>query len=548
MKQPWRAALVAVAVLGGCADPEPSGPPALSVSVEQTSSWARNFNPLLPGGLARWPTRAGVYEPLAIFNTITGEWTPWLALAWRWSADLRRLTFDLRPGVRWSDGTPFDARDVAFSFELLRAHPGLDAHGVWQWLAGVRAVDDTTVELELERPYVPGFDALAHQLIVPEHVWRDIDDPMRFDNPSPVATGPFTNVLVFRNQVYELGRNPHYWQPGKPAVSKLRCAAYPSNDQAQLALIDGAVDWAGTYVPAVERTYVARDPDHFHYWFPTVGATVFLYPNTRRAPLQDVRVRRALSMAIDRERLASIAMEGYTRPSDGTGLSDAYAAWRDPEAAGAAWVRHDPAEASRLLDAAGWTRDGDGVRRGPDGATLELTIEVVSGWSDWVRAAQLVARDLAAVGVRADVRVYELSTWFDKLQRGDFDLSIGWSLDGPTPYRTYRWLMASDTVRPLGEAAPGNWHRFGDPGANAIFDSFEREVDPDRQRALVAELQRRFAEVAPAIPLFPSPMWGTFSTRRFVGFPNADDPYALLAPHAEPQALLVLTRLQPREP
>ncbi len=531
---------VGAAAVCACADAQPPGSPALSVSVEQASAWTRNFNPLVPGGLARWPTRAGVYEPLAIYNAMTSEWVPWLATEWSWSGDLRKVTFRIREGVKWSDGQPFTARDVAFTFELLRAHPALDQHAVWKWVEAVRAVDDLTVEIDLVRPYVPGFDALAHQLIVPEHVWRDVDAPMQFANPSPVATGPFTEVRVFRNQVYELGANPYYWQPGVPAVPALRMSAYPSNDQAQLALIDGQVDWAGTFVPAVERTYVSRDPEHFHYWFPTVGPSVMLYPNTKREALSDRRVRKAISMAIDRKRLTAIAMEGYTKPSNGAGLSDAYASWIDPQAAESAWVSHDVDAANQLLDDAGWPRKAGGVR-------MRLDIHVVSGWSDWVRAAQLVSRDLRAVGIVAKVRVFEFGTWFNDVQRGDFDLAVGWTLDGPTPYRTYRWLMASDTVRPLGELAPGNWHRVGDPIADELFGELESAIDAPHQRALIASLQRRFAEIAPAIPLFPNPLWGAYSTRRFVGFPNADDPYAVLAPHGEPSSLLVLTRLRPRE-
>jgi len=529
---------VAVALSAACSERAPSGPPALSVSVEQTSAWIRNFNPLAPAGLARWPTRAGIYEPLAIFNPMTGEWVPWLATEWSWSDDLLAVTFRIRRDVVWSDGVPMTARDVAFTFELLRAHPAVDNQGVWSWLEAVRAPDDATVVLELARPYVPGFDALAQQLIVPEHIWAQVPDPLAFANPDPVATGPFTEVRAFRNQVYVIGRNQHYWQPGVPAVDALRCRAYPANEQALLGLIDGAVDWAGNYVPLVERTFVARDPKHNHYWFPTIGGMVMLYPNTRRAPLNDPRVRKALSMAVDRDRLVAIAMEGYTHPADPSGLHDGYAAWIDSSLP-AGWLAHDRAAASRLLDDAGLGRESGGSR-------LSLEIQVVNGWSDWVRAAQLIVADLREVGVDAHVRTYELAAWLDNLQRGDFELSIGWTLDGPTPYRTYRWLMASSTVRPLGEIAPGNWHRLGDGGADALLAELDHTVEPQRQHELIRALERRFIEVAPAIPLFPNPMWGVYSTRRFTGFPNADDPYARLGPHAEPDALLVLTKVAPR--
>jgi peptide/nickel transport system substrate-binding protein len=86
--------------------------------------------------------------------------------------------------------------------------------------------------------------------------------------------------------------------------------AYPSNDQANLALVEGEIDWAGNFVPAIERTFVARDRAHHGYWYPPTGSTVFVYPNTQRAPLDDVRVRKALSLAIDRRRVVDIGLYG----------------------------------------------------------------------------------------------------------------------------------------------------------------------------------------------------------------------------------------------
>jgi peptide/nickel transport system substrate-binding protein len=428
----------------------------------------------------------------------------------------------------------------------LRRQPALDAYGTWSFVTAVRAVDAHTIDFELSRPFVPGLADLAQQPIVPAHVWRQIADPLTFTNPHPIATGPFTEVRVFRNQVYEVARNPRYWQPGKPAVEALRMVAYPSNDQANLALVEGEVDWGGNYVPAIERTFVERDRAHNGFWYPALGATVFLYPNHARAPFADVRVRRALSLAVDRRRIADVALAGHAHPSDATALTDAYATWRDPQLAADGWVRHDTVAAEKLLDEAGLVRGSDGWRRGRDGRRLTLAVEVVSGWSDWVRAAQLVARDLAAVGLDVKLRTYEYSAWFARLQSGDFDLSVGWSLDGPTPYHVYRGLMASSAVKPVGELAVANWHRFGDAGADELLRAFERTQDPARQRAIGVQLQARFVATAPAIPLFTNPLWGSFNTRRFVGFPNAADGYAKLSPHSDPERLLVLTSLEPR--
>lgn len=554
MAAPRHARVVLLALVlaagAGCARERPPAPEGvLIVSQEQQASWVRNFNPLTTATAARWPTLAGVYEPLFVFNSVHTEYVPWLGTAWEWREGGRLLRITTRDGVRWSDGEPFTARDVAFTFDLLRRFRALDRRGVWGFLADVRAADARTVEFRFERVFIPGFDEIAAQQIVPEHAWKDVADPVAYPNETPVATGPFTEVRLFRNQVFELGRNPYYWQEGRPSVEALRFPAYPSNDRANLALVFDEVDWAANFVPAIERVYVSRDPEHHRYWFPLTGSSIFLYSNVTRPPFDDVRVRKALSMAIDRQLLIDVALYRYSRPADATGLSDGYAAWRDSAiAAGGEWVRHDPAAAERLLDEAGLVRDAEGVRRMPDGTPLAWDVLCVSGWSDWVRGSQVIARNLSAIGIDASVRTLDFSAWFQRVQEGNFALSLGWSFEGPTPYLFYRWLMSSATVKPLGEVATGNWHRYGSPAADSVLAAFERATDPAEQRRLGDDMQRVFVREAPAIPLYPNPSWAEYNTTRFTGFPSAEDPYADPSPNKidRGECLLVLTRIEPR--
>jgi peptide/nickel transport system substrate-binding protein len=228
---------------------------------------------------------------------------------------------------------------------------------------------------------------------------------------------PFTEVRVFQNQVTSWGAGG----PGSRACAfeALRFPAYPGNDRANLGLVFDEVDWAGNFVPAIGRVFVDRDPQNHRYWFPLTGSSIFLYVNTTRAPFDDVRVRKAFSMAIDRELVIDVALYRYSRPADATGLSDAYAAWRNAEvAAGGDWVHHDVARAGALLDAAGYRRGTDGVRRFSDGTPLRYEILTVAGWSDWVRASQVIARGLAEIGVEATVRTYDFSAWFQRVQEG----------------------------------------------------------------------------------------------------------------------------------
>lgn len=522
----------------------------LVVLQEQTAAWIRNFNPLTTATAARWPTTAGVYEPLFVFNSIQAEQIPWLATSHSWSEDKLTLTITTREGVQWSDGEAFSADDVAFTFRLIGDHAALDGRNVWSFLESVEATSPTSVDFRFQRVYIPGFGELAAQRIVPEHVWKDIEDPVTYPNENPVATGPFTEVVTFRNQIYELGRNPNYWRPGEPKIEALRFPAHTSNDRANLALVFDEADWAGKFIPAVDRVFVDKDPEHHRYWFPLTGSTIFLYANTMRPPFDDVRVRRALSLAIDRQLMVDVASHRYSRPSDATALSDAYPSWRSAEVMeeAAGWVTHDIDGANALLDAAGLARGEDGIRVTPDGTRCEWEMFCVSGWSDWVRACQVMARSLKDVGFAVTVKTWDFGAWFERVQKGDFDLTIGWSFEGPTPYVFYRCLMSEQSRRPLGEISGANWHRYASPAADAALRAFEQEADPARQLELAHELQRIFVDEAPAIPLYPNPSWAEYNTRRFTGFPSAENPYADPSPNKfdRGEILLVLTTLEPR--
>ena len=483
---------------------------------------------------------------MLVFNRATQSYVPWLATAYRWNHEATALTMTIREGVQWSDGEPMSAEDVAFTFRYLKRHPGLDQAGLWKRLDRISLSPPSDMTFHFKAPFTPGLEFVAGQPIVPKHIWDSIENPVTFANPNPVATGPFTEVLRFQDQVYELGKNPRYWQPGLPKIERIQCPSLPGNDAANLALVSGEIDWAGNFVPAIERIFVERDPEHHRYWFPLTGTMVFLYANTQRAPYDKTPVRKALSMALDRELMARVAMYRYTRPADPSGLGDAFESWRKAGAnAPASWLTFDPERAAKLLDEAGFTRGEDGLRRGPDGQLLEPEILVVNQWSDWVRAAQIVQESLKKIGVQASVRAYDFSAWFERVQKGEFDLAIGWSTEGSTPYGYFRWMMDPETVRAVGELSNGNWHRFGDPESRALFSAFEGTADVKRQEAIIAELQGRFVDQAPAIPLFPNPAWGAFNTQRIRGFPDAEDPYAPLAPY-EPTSLIVLTRLEPQ--
>lgn len=533
-------AVTGALALSGCSsgDGDPSSTSAggskyVVIPNEAVATFERNFNPF-SGGLEL--TGQAIYERMLIFNPADGITTPWLATEWEVADDATSVTFHLREGVKWSDGEAFDAQDVVTTFKLAQE---LGGH---EYLESVEAVDDHTVAFTFNRPYSPGLWGTGEQILVPDHIWADKPDWQSDTNETPVGTGPYTEVLSFQTQSYDLGPNPHYWQPDKQKIPGVRVVAIPGNDAVLLAAKNGDVDWPTQFFPNVEESFVASNPEHHHYWFPTVASTIMWQMNTTRAPYDDPEVRKALSMSIDRDAITEIAMNNYTHPADCTGLSDAYNSWRDEAlVASCVWTKRDIEAAKAKFDELGFKAGADGTRTLPDGSPWNVEISVMSSSSDWVSATNIIVQNLAEVGVKATVNSIDAGAIIAAFENGDFDTGIVWSSGGPTPYQFYRGAMSEETVS---GTKYENYHLFGSPDATELLSQFAASSDEAQQKEIVNKLQALFNELAPVVPLYPGPEWGSYSTERFTGWPSADNPYATLSYRAG-TTVLVLTSLEP---
>ncbi|MCC2031591.1 ABC transporter substrate-binding protein [Microbacterium sp. BWT-G7] len=524
---------------GGQSTADLDGTQLLTIPREDMGTFDRNFNPFSNPDFPM--TQQAIFESMLIYNPADGSTTPWLATDWEAAPDSMSITYHLREGVEWSDGEPFVADDVVLSFDLQR-----DVRGGFDYIESVTAVDPLTVQFDFNQPFSPALLDIGQQIIAPAHIWNDVEDPTKFANEEPVGTGPYTEITNFQAQSFDLGKNPNYWQPEKQKIEGIRMLAFAGNDGANLAAANGDVDWAPQFIPNIDEAYVAKDPEHRFFWFPTTGSMISWQFNTTKAPFDDVNVRKALSMAVDREQVTEIGMQGYTHPADCTGLSGSYDSWRDEAVVDSCtWTERDLEEAGRLLDEAGITLGADGKRVLPDGAPFEFEYSVGSTSSDWVSVGNVISQNLAELGVTVTVAAKDWGDVVAGYENGTFDSGIVWSANAPTPYQFYRGVMSTETVKPAGEQTFDNYHRFGNADADALLAQFAATSDDAQQQSIMNDLQALFSDVAPVVPLFPGPEFGAASTLRFTGWPTEDNPYATLGGVRARTAVLILTTLEP---
>ncbi|MDO4899219.1 ABC transporter substrate-binding protein [Actinomyces sp.] len=531
--------VAALLALAGCStDSADASGRLLTIPREDMGTFTRNFNPFSPNNAPM--TAQAVYEPMLIFNPVRGDTVPWLAESWETAEDGMSITFHLRQDVTWSDGNPLIAQDVVTTFDVQ-----LKTLGGYDYLDTVSAGDDHTVVFKFSRPYSVALYELGQQLVTPDHVWSKIADPAKDTNENPVGTGPFTEIANFQAQSYDLMPNPNYWQKEKVKIPGIRMLAFAGNDGANLAAVNGDVDWAPQYMADIQTAYVDKDPEHRHYWFPGIGSTIQWTLNTTKAPFNDPAFRKAVSQAVDREAVCQTGMSGYASPIDPTGMGDGFADWKDPESLASPLCTYDVSAAEKALDAAGYVKGADGRRSNPDGSELSFSISVGSTSSDWLSVAQIIVQNLADVGITATVDSPDWSEVTSVLENGSFDTAVCWSSVGATPYTYYQSALSEEKVRPVGEQAFENYHRFGDAEATALLAEFAATFDEAEQKEICKRIQARFLETWPVIPLFPGPEWGAYTDVNFIGWPTEDNDYASLATRST-TTVLILTSLEPR--
>lgn len=495
----------------------------------------RNFNPFSESTMLG--SLSLIYEPLFYFNTVGSQVYPLLGLKYAWSNGNKVLTVDLRRNVRWTDGKPFTAQDVAFTFNYLKKNPALDLEGVWTALSSVTAEGPYTVRFTFKTVDVPySWYILGQTPIVPEHIWSKVANPTKFLNPNPVGTGPY-KFTSFNPEEYTFTANPHYWG-GESKVHELLFPNYLGGTSAQLGLLSGKIDWAGINVPNIQTVYVNRDPKYNHYWFAPASIDMLL-PNLRNPLLASLPVREALSLGINRAKLYAAEYK-YSPIASPTGLTlpnfKEYLAPGLPKQD--LTFAYNPQKAEQILTKAGFKKNASGIFTSPSGKPLSFTLQVVNSFTVWDVEAAIIAQELKQVGIQVTVNEESWAVYQNNMNVSrNFQLALSFTSTGPTPFYLYNNLLRPNQMF--------NAEGWNNPATNAALNMFQQTSNPKVQKQAIYRIEKIMATQLPAIGLFEQTSWNEYSDRYYTGWPTAKDPYAVGGPWSFPMEI-ILMHLRPR--
>ncbi|MBI1950454.1 MAG: hypothetical protein HYS34_03725 [Acidobacteria bacterium] len=417
---------------------------------------------------------------------------PALATSWEMSPDRTRLTFRLDREARWSDGRPVTSSDVLFSHRAA-SNPEVAWVGsdVKEFVAEVAAPDPLTVVYRFRRVYPYQLMDAVEGNILPAHAFKAIalpDWPKRAFLEAPISSGPFLLKRYERGAVIELARNPAYVRAPLPRLDSVVFRVIPDEATLLNELLTGGIDVMENVPPeaaprleASSRLRITRVPDLSY---------TFVCWNTARPLFSDARVRRALTMAIDREAIIEGLLHGTGRPSAGPVLSFLWA-----HDGSLRPLDYDPDAARRLLLAAGWLdRDHDGlVER--DGAPFRFTLETSQGSTLRSDIVQMIAAQLRQVGIEATPRILEFGAFIERHEKHDFDAFVG----------TWRESTKVDLKSAFHSASRNGGYNYGlysNAGLDDLVDRARATTDTRTARRLWSRAQQVIARDQPYTFLF----------------------------------------------
>lgn len=450
-------------------------------------------------GPAGYAVVSFLYDTL-LWTDNTGKYLPWLASSYHASADGRTWTFQLRDNVSWSDGQPFTAEDVVFTFDYYTAHlPTLAGAtlGVPPIPYTATALGTHTVQFKLSAPLVTfAWDVAATLPIAPKHIWSTISDPRKEqDTKVLVGTGPYALASYSQAEATSLLSARDSYFLGKPFVKSQ--PSFPVADQLS-GLLSNTVDVGSTPPAGVRPDALSpfrSDPATYGLLATPAAFTVTLRWNLKKGgALADVRFRRACAMAIDRKAMVTRLLGG-----DGVAGNPGFLYPSNPYYAPVSdQYPYDPAGARALLDQAGYKMGPNGIRRAPDGTPLSFPTLVVNSAP---AAGELVVGYLKAIGVQIIPTEAATLTFFSVIPTGRYEMAVGFD-GGPTGDPDLMRTHFSS------KATPTSFNTSGSGYANAEMDALGQQqlvtLDTAARKQIIARMQQIAAADLPLLALYYS--------------------------------------------
>jgi len=482
-----------------------------------------NYNPYAPKQL----TKTWLYESLMIQSSLDCKITPWLATGYRWEG-ASKLIFDIREGVKWSDGSDFTAQDVAFTFNLMKKYTGMDSAGVWTDTFGAKATSVTAegnqVVFQFGGDAASKFTYIIGKEILSEKQYATVGDPTKYVDKEPVSTGPF-KVGTYNGRRLELVRREDYWQADKIKVEKLVLEGNYDANQAALKLRTGGLDFYSGEIPNPQKTFVDQDPELNHFWYAPNGVTV-IAPNLTKKPFDDVKFREALAYAMDKQSATTKATYGIMDAASQSGLTLPNKADLLPAQypADSTVIPFDLAKANQLLDDAGYKKNGDGKRTNPDGSPLSIVFSVQAGYIDYEAMADEFISNFRELGLDIKANKAQPDSVDQQKKSGDFQMMINYMGAG-CDYANGMGATLSSAQFPTKTDIKGNVGRFSDPAVDEAVKGLTGTTDEARTKELVGVLVTAMMTQYPVLPILYAPARSIYRTDKAVGWPSAEDPY-----------------------
>jgi peptide/nickel transport system substrate-binding protein len=456
-----------------------------------------NLNPILHVDTnSAWVTQR-VFSGLVSINEQL-EVAPDIALSWDQSPDGLVWTFTLRSNVKFHDGTPLTAEDVAFTYNAIKdkGYTG-PRSGDFATLDQVLVVDPLTVKFILKAPFAPFLSNLTYG-ILPKHVYGTVPVADLADHPAnrqPVGTGPWKLSEWTRGQYLLLTRNEHYYGGG-PYIPEVLLKFVGDGNVATAMLENGEFDLGAIPPTSVARFREKLSGQFDFYPYQGLGFEHLVF-NLTRPGLSDKAVRHAIAYAVDREKVVEGIMDGQAVVLNAPVPP---ASWAYAEAP--LRFKYDPAKATKLLEGAGYVKGADGIYA-KDGQRLAFTITTNTGSS--VREAEclFIQKALAEIGIELKIQLLELSVFQGKiLTTGEFDMVLNRLNLGvdPDPYRYFHSSQGKKNAK--GAFVGFNTSQYSNPVVDKLLEDGRRITDQTLRKDLYRQYQEIIAEDVPWLVMF----------------------------------------------